>query len=278
MGRAPPPYPAPRKEPRHAQPPPFLAGSAATLGLGALPATGTAEARETGTAQEASGAAAVRPPNLVVVLADDLGYGELGAYGQKLITTPRIDALAADGLRFTDAYSTAAVCAPSRCSLLTGLHTGHATVRANPSGAQGSLTAADTTFAQVLRARGYRTGLIGKWGFGPESAGQDSHPNARGFEEFHGYIDHGHAHQYYPQYLWHDGAKETIPANANGARGAYAPDLLRRRALDFIDRHAAEPFLLFLTPTVPHAPSDVPGTGAYASRDWSEANKGTPRR
>ncbi|MFE7596154.1 sulfatase-like hydrolase/transferase [Streptomyces sp. NPDC057494] len=251
----------------------FLAGSAATLGLGALPATGAV-----GTL--AAPAAALvpedttRPPNLVVVLADDLGYGELGAYGQKLMATPRIDGLAAEGLRFTDAYSTAAVCAPSRCSLLTGLHTGHATVRANPSGAQGSLTAADTTFAQVLGARGYRTGIIGKWGFGPESAGQDSHPNARGFEEFHGYIDHGHAHEYYPAYLWHNGVKEPIPANAGGAKGVYAPDLLRQKALDFLDRHAAEPFLLLLTPTVPHAPSDIPDTGAYASRSWSAANKG----
>ncbi|MFE0650381.1 sulfatase-like hydrolase/transferase [Streptomyces sp. NPDC059534] len=251
----------------------FLAGSAATIGLGALPVAGAV-----GAAAAPAGAAvpqdATRPPNLVVVLADDLGYGELGAYGQKLITTPRIDRLAADGLRFTDAYATAAVCAPSRCSLLTGLHTGHATVRANPSGAQGSLTAADTTFAQLLRARGYRTGVIGKWGFGPESADQDSHPNARGFEEFHGYIDHGHAHQYYPAYLWHNGVKEPIPANEGGAKGVYAPDLLRQRALDFLDRHAAEPFLLLLTPTVPHAPSDIPDTGAYASRTWSAANKG----
>ncbi|MFB7513364.1 sulfatase-like hydrolase/transferase [Streptomyces sp. NPDC056144] len=258
----------------------FLAGSAATIGLGALPATAAVTTGAVATvAGSASAAAAVpedatRPPNLVVVLADDLGYGELGAYGQKLITTPRIDQLAASGLRFTDAYSTAAVCAPSRCSVLTGLHTGHATVRANPSGAQGSLTAADTTFAQVLRARGYRTGVIGKWGFGPEQAGQDSHPNARGFEEFYGYIDHTHAHQYYPEYLWNNGAKETIPANAGGAKGAYAPDLIRQKALDFLDRHAAEPFLLFLTPTVPHAPSDIPDTGAYASRTWTAANKG----
>lgn len=129
----------------------FLAGSAATLGLGALPATGAvgSAAAAAGPAGAAVSEDATRPPNLIVVLADDLGYGELGAYGQKLITTPRIDGLAADGLRFTGAYSTAAVCAPSRCSVLTGLHTGHATVRANPSGAQGSLTGADTTFAQV---------------------------------------------------------------------------------------------------------------------------------
>ncbi|MFH8577032.1 sulfatase-like hydrolase/transferase [Streptomyces zaomyceticus] len=252
----------------------FLAGSAATLGLGALPVSGAVGAPTVSAAAARTPEDTTRPPNLVVVLADDLGWGELGAYGQKLITTPRVDGLAAEGLRFTDAYATAAVCAPSRCSLLTGLHTGHATVRANPSGAQGSLTATDTTFAQVLGARGYRTGVIGKWGFGPESADQESHPNARGFEEFFGYIDHGHAHQYYPAYLWHNGAKEPIAANAGGAKGAYAPDLLRQRALDFLDRHAAEPFLLLLTPTVPHAPSDIPDTGAYASRSWSAANKG----
>ncbi|GAA2775461.1 sulfatase-like hydrolase/transferase [Streptomyces showdoensis] len=259
----------------------FLAGSAAaTAGLSGLPpalspAAATADSPGPGSAGAAGAAGGPdRPPNLVVVLADDLGYGELGAYGQRLIRTPRIDRLAAEGLRFTDSYSTAAVCAPSRCSLLTGLHTGHATVRANPSGAQGALTAADTTFAQLLRARGYRTGVIGKWGFGPEAAGQASHPNARGFEEFYGYIDHGHAHQYYPAYLWHNGAKEPIPANAGGARAVYAPDLIRQRALDFLDRHAAEPFLLLLTPTVPHAPSDVPDTGEYAGTGWSAANKG----
>ncbi len=249
----------------------FLAGSTAALGLTA--AAPVARAVSPATAEAAP--AGTRPPNLVVVLADDLGYGELGAYGQKLITTPRLDRLAAEGLRFTDAYSAAAVCAPSRCSLLTGLHTGHATVRANPSsGGQGSLTASDTTFAQLLKARGYRTAVIGKWGFGPEAAGQDSHPAARGFEEFYGYIDHGHAHQYYPEYLWHNDVKEPIPANAGGAKAVYAPDLLERHALEFIGDHAAEPFLLLLTPNVPHAPSDIPDTGAYASRTWSAADKG----
>ncbi|MFD8146411.1 sulfatase-like hydrolase/transferase [Streptomyces sp. NPDC059708] len=249
----------------------FLAGSTAALGLTAATSTAAPAAR----AEAPADPPAARQPNLVVVLADDLGYGELGAYGQKLITTPRLDRLAAEGLRFTDAYSTAAVCAPSRGSLLTGLHTGHATVRANPSsGGQGSLTAADTTFAQVLRARGYRTAVIGKWGFGPEAPGQDSHPAARGFEEFYGYIDHGHAHQYYPEYLWHNDVKEPIPANAGGAKTVYAPDLLERHALDFIADHAAEPFLLLLTPNVPHAPSDVPDTGAYAGRSWPAADKG----
>ncbi|GLV88103.1 hypothetical protein Slala03_77920 [Streptomyces lavendulae subsp. lavendulae] len=126
----------------------------------------------------------------------------------------------------------------------------------------------------MLRARGYRTAVIGKWGFGPEATSQEGHPAARGFEEFYSYIDHGHAHQYYPEYLWHNGAREPIPANAGGAKGVYAPDLLERRALEFIGEHAAEPFLLLLTPNVPHAPSDVPDTSAYADRSWTAANKG----
>ncbi|MFJ6700697.1 sulfatase-like hydrolase/transferase [Streptomyces sp. NPDC091272] len=250
----------------------FLAGSAAALGLAAVPAA-PASARSADS-RAGGGRAAVRAPNLVVILADDLGYGDLGAYGQKLITTPRIDQLASEGLRFSDAYSLAAVCAPSRCSLLTGLHTGHAAVRANPDGPQGPLRDGDTTFAEVLRSRGYRTAVIGKWGFGPEQGDQASHPNARGFEEFYGYIDHGHAHQYYPQYLWHNGVKEPIPANEGNAKGAYAPDLIERHALEWIDARADEPFLLFLTPNVPHSPSDIPDSGAYASRPWTQQNKG----
>ncbi|MER6778550.1 MULTISPECIES: arylsulfatase [unclassified Streptomyces] len=251
----------------------FIAGSAATLGLAALPTAPEALAAAPA-APGATANAATAAPNFVVILADDLGYGDLGAYGQQLITTPRIDRLAAEGLKFTDAYSTAAVCAPSRCSLLTGLHTGHSAVRANPDGAPGALKAGDTTFAEVLRARGYRTAVIGKWGFGPEEGDQPSHPNSRGFEEFYGYIDHGHAHEYYPQYLWHNGVKETIAANAGGVKGAYSPQLIEQRALDFIGDHAAEPFLLLLTPTVPHAPSDIPDVGAYASRTWTQQNKG----
>ncbi|MFD7325384.1 sulfatase-like hydrolase/transferase [Streptomyces sp. NPDC059875] len=255
----------------------FLAGSTAALGLAAVTAAPAESAQATSrpTDSDVAEASATRPPNFVVILADDLGYGELGAYGQKLITTSRLDRLAAEGLRFTDAYSTAAVCAPSRGSLLTGLHTGHSTVRANPSsGGQGSLTADDTTFAEVLRARGYRTAVIGKWGFGPEAAGQDSHPAARGFEEFYGYIDHSHAHQYYPAYLWHNDVKEPIPANAGGVKAVYAPDLLEQRALEFIGAHTSEPFLLLLTPNVPHAPSDIPDSSAYADRTWTAANKG----
>ncbi|GAA2589698.1 sulfatase-like hydrolase/transferase [Actinomadura fulvescens] len=246
----------------------FLAGSAAALGGSALPA-------------EASAATAVAAPrdtprpNFVVVLADDLGYGELGAYGQRLIQTPNLDRLAAEGLRFTDAYAGAPVCAPSRCSLLTGLHSGHSAVRQNPEGGpQGSLGDKDTTFAELLRARSYRTAVIGKWGFGPEQSGQASHPNQRGFEQFFGYITHGHAHDYYPHYLWHNGERTELPENAGNQKGTFAPDLFRDRSVEFIKASKDEPFLLFFTPNVPHAPSDVPATAPYDDRPWPAADKG----
>ncbi|MGY0020229.1 sulfatase-like hydrolase/transferase [Streptomyces sp. cg35] len=243
----------------------FLAGSAAALSLAALPgAPVSADPRTLG-----------RVPNIVVILADDLGQGELGAYGQRQIATPRLDELAARGLRFTQAYAAAAVCAPSRCSLLTGLHGGHAAVRENPfSGPQGAIGDGDTTFAEVLRARGYRTACVGKWGFGPDEADQPSHPNSRGFEEFFGYIGHGHAHEYFPAHLWHNGERTDLPENADGKKGAYAIDLIERHALDFLDAHADEPFLLYLTPNIPHAPSDIPDTGSYADRTWPAADKG----
>ncbi|MFJ3669805.1 sulfatase-like hydrolase/transferase [Streptomyces sp. NPDC090106] len=237
----------------------------ATLAGGATSADGSGRA---------AGVPAVRAardrPNFVVILADDLGHGELGSYGQRLVRTPRLDALAAEGLRFTDAYATAPVCAPSRCSLLTGLHAGHARVRENPwgPGGQGALTDRDFTFAEALRARGYRTALIGKWGFGPDRPDQPSHPNSRGFEEFYGYIGHGDAHDHYPGHLWHNGSREEIPANRDGARAVHALDLMRDRALAFLDAHHAEPFLLHLTPNVPHAPSQVPDEGVYADRPW----------
>lgn len=265
----------------------FLAGTAA------LGATGAAAGCVAHEGHKADGPDATpeasRPPvaivpaaqapsqrlNFVVVLADDLGYGELGSYGQKLMHTPRLDALAAEGLRFTDAYSAAPVCAPSRCSLLTGLHSGHATVRENPwgPGGQGALTEKDFTFAEALRALGYRTALIGKWGFGPERPNQPSHPNSRGFEEFYGYLTHKHAHQYYPAYLWDNGKKQDIPENRDGARKVYAPDLLEERALGFVDAHKDEPFLLFLAPTVPHAPSQAPDLGPYADKPWDGPDK-----
>ncbi|WP_243788449.1 arylsulfatase [Saccharopolyspora gloriosae] len=213
-------------------------------------------------------------PNIVVVLADDLGYGELGSYGQRLISTPNLDALAAEGVRFTQAYAGAPVCAPSRCTLLTGLHTGHATVRQNPEdGPQGSLTDADTTFGNVLRDAGYRTAVIGKWGFGPEEPDQPSSPRRRGFDEFFGYVTHGHAHEYFPDQLWHNDERIPIPENRDGAARVFAPDLFAELATDFIAHHRDDPFLLFYTPNLPHAPQEVPSDEPYSDRPWPQGDR-----
>ncbi|MCK2216661.1 arylsulfatase [Actinomadura sp. ATCC 31491] len=210
-------------------------------------------------------------PNIVVILADDLGWGELGSYGQRLIRTPNLDRMAAEGVRFTDAYSGAPLCAPARCAMLTGLHAGHGTVRENPEGGpQHALTAADLTFGELLQLSGYRTACFGKWGFGPEQAGQPSHPNERGFEEFFGYIGHRHAHQYFPKYLWHNGEKVRLDGRQ------YAPDLFRERAVAFIreQRDRDRPYLLYYPTNLPHSPSEVPGTaGVYEREPWTRANR-----
>jgi arylsulfatase A-like enzyme len=209
-------------------------------------------------------------PNFVVILADDLGWGQLGCYGQEKIKTPNLDRLAAEGLRFTSAYAGAPLCAPSRAALLTGLHTGHSTVRENPEGGeQHSLTSADLTFASLLKLAGYRTACFGKWGFGPEEPGQASHPNSRGFTEFFGFIGHKHAHQYWPDYLWHNQGRVHL------GRRSYAPDLFLRRAQDFIRESADQPFMLYFPTILPHAPSQVPGgAGQYENKPWSRANRG----
>lgn len=258
----------------------ILAGSVAALSLAGATAGVTALADDGSTAPAASRKRRRTPrkhPNIVVIVADDLGPGELGSYGQRLIGTPRLDELAADGLRFTHAYAAAPVCAPSRCSLLTGLHGGHATVRTNPfRGGQASIGEGDTTFAEVLRERGYRTACVGKWGFGPEAADQASHPNRRGFEEFFGYIGHGRAHDFYPAALWENGRRTPLRANAHDRQNTYAPELFRKRALDYVSRHAGgeAPFLLYVAPNIPHAPSRGLEPADYARRLWSEANKG----
>src|SRR5262249_43960082 len=136
-------------------------------------------------------------PNVVFILADDLGYGDLGCYGQKQIQTPNLDKMAAEGLRFTQCYAGSTVCAPSRCILMTGLHTGHAVVRGN---ALVPLRADEVTVAKVLKDAGYSTGLIGKWGLG--EADSTGVPNKQGFDYFYGYLNQVHAHNYYPDFLW----------------------------------------------------------------------------
>ncbi len=210
-----------------------------------------------------------RPPNIVWIMLDDLGYGDPGCYGQKQIQTPNIDRLAAQGVRFTDCYAGGAVCAPSRSVLMTGLHMGHTSVRTNAGTVP--LRKEDVTVAQLLKAAGYTNGLFGKWGLG--DAGSDAVPAKKGFDEFYGYLHQIHAHDYYTDFLWHNGKKEMLPGNANGQRGQYSADLIADRTLDFIRRNQAKPFFLYASPTLPHSNYEVPSTAPYTDRPWPETEK-----
>jgi arylsulfatase A-like enzyme len=225
-------------------------------------------------------------PNIVLILADDLGYGDLGCYGQKRILTPNIDRLAAQGRRFTQFYAGSTVCAPSRCVLMTGLHTGHCYIRGNSNH---SLRASDTTIAQLLKQAGYATGLFGKWGLGQE--GTDGVPTRKGFDRFFGYLDQVHAHNYFPAFLIADESREplqnVVPGRGPYGSGVaskkvqYSPDLIRDRALRFIDEHKSGPFFLEFASTLPHANNEsrpngmeIPEYGPYRDKDWPEPEKG----
>lgn len=198
-----------------------------------------------------------RPPNIVYILADDLGYGDLGCYGQQRVATPNIDRMAAEGMRFTQHYSGSTVCAPSRCTLMTGLHTGHAAVRDNegPYGAM-PLGPSDTTVAQVLKEAGYSTAVIGKWDMaGPDAVGI---PNRHGFDYSFGYLHSSHAHNHYPEHLWRNGQKVMLEGNQNGQGDQYSHDLFTQEALAYIERERNRPFFLYLAYTLPHAELTVP--------------------
>lgn len=231
-------------------------------------------------------AAAERPPNIVLILADDLGYGDLGCYGQRLIKTPNIDRLAADGMRFTQFYAGSTVCAPSRCVLMTGLHSGHCLIRGN---AKTNLRPSDVTVAEVLKAKGYTTGLFGKWGLGHEHS--DGVPTRQGFDEFLGYLDQHHAHNYFPAYLMRGESrlplKNVVPGDGEFGTGVasqkveYSPDLIGNAALDFIDRQHDQPFFLYFASTLPHANNEagkqgmeIPELGQYANENWMPSEKG----
>lgn len=196
-----------------------------------------------------------KSPNLVLILADDLGYGELGCYGQRKIRTPRLDALAAQGTRFTRFYASAPVCAPTRCSLLTGLHTGHSFVRDNrelPTEGQLPLPAGSRTLARLLKDAGYTTGMVGKWGLGgPGSTGV---PDLQGFDHYFGFLCQREAHNYYPSYLWRDGQKVPLEGNVAGnAVGArHVQGLFVEEAETFLRSNRARPFFLYLPVTIPH--------------------------
>ncbi|MSR32948.1 MAG: arylsulfatase [Gemmataceae bacterium] len=199
-------------------------------------------------------------PNIILIMADDLGSGELGCYGQKIIQTPHVDALAARGIRFDRWYSGNAVCAPSRCVLMTGKHSGHAVVRNNreikPEG-QFPMPANTPIIASLLQGAGYATGAMGKWGLGgPDST---SPPHRMGFDLFYGYNCQGHAHNHYPVYLWRNGKKEEIEGNTAGLTGKnYSHDLMEVEALKFIRGNSSRPFFLYLPFIIPHLALQVP--------------------
>lgn len=206
-------------------------------------------------------------PNFLLVILDDLGRGELGCYGQQTIQTPVLDGLAAEGVRFDQAYATP-TCAPTRCSLFTGLDMRHATVRNNRDGGRG-LKVTDVTLPGVLGDSGYTTALIGKWGLGPEEGDNPSHPNNQGFDYFFGCLTQGQAHHYWPTYLWRDRKQVEYPEN-DDARTTYAPDLFVSESVAFLDRAAKDeaPFFLTVSLTPPHGPNDIPSDAPYSDRPW----------
>jgi len=202
-------------------------------------------------------------PNIILILADDLGYGDLGCYGQQKIHTPHIDKLAKAGMRFTQFYAGTAVCAPSRASLMTGLHTGHTAVRGNqgvkPEG-QFPLPASAVTIAAVLEKNGYATGAFGKWGLGyPGSAGE---PLKQGFDDFFGYNCQSLAHNYYPDHLWQNDQRLELPGNLR-SDSVYSGDLIHQRALRFLQEKHTKPFFLFMPYTLPHAELRGPRDSIY---------------
>ncbi|PAW76063.1 MAG: N-acetylgalactosamine-6-sulfatase [Pedosphaera sp. Tous-C6FEB] len=248
--------------------------------------------------------AAERKPNIIFILADDLGYGELGCYGQKLIATPQLDRMAAEGMRFTQFYAGSTVCAPSRSVLMTGLHTGHTRVRGNSGTANPlaqSLRPGEVTVARVLKTAGYATALIGKWGLGDEGEAAVGLPTRQGFDYFFGYANQHHAHNYYPDFLMRGeeqvklrnkiapGSADNPIARRFGVGYAsekveYSHDLIAAEGLRWVEQQKDKPFFLYLALTTPHANNEanrdlkngqeVPDFGIYADKDWSPQNKG----
>jgi arylsulfatase A-like enzyme len=224
-------------------------------------------------------------PNIILILADDLGYGELGSYGQKLIQTPQLDRMAAEGMRFTQFYAGSTVCAPSRSVLMTGRHMGHTRVRGN-AGADNTvaqmLRTGDVTLPRVLQQAGYATGLVGKWGLG--TASDEGEPRRQGFDSYYGFLSQTHAHNHFPSFLWRNGEKVTLPNDlVQVGPVEYAGDLFATEARDFVEKNRARPVVLFLSLVSPHANNErsrelgdgneVPDFGPYADKSWNDAQK-----
>lgn len=234
-------------------------------------------------------------PNIIYILADDLGYGDLGCYGQKRIKTPNLDTMAAEGMRFTQHYAGSTVCAPSRCALMTGKHTGRCTVRGN---VDVLMKPEEVTIGKIFKGAGYSTACIGKWGIGHPPPPSDPHNN--GFDYFFGYLSMWHAHNYYPDFLWKNGKKVPLKnvvmhpekhykenqaplVGLASTKIDYSHDLFTEATLELIEKQN-QPFFLFLSYTIPHANNEagqfgehgmeVPNYGAYKEQNWPEPEKG----
>jgi arylsulfatase A-like enzyme len=239
----------------------------------------------------ASPIAAADKPNIVFILADDLGWGDLGCYGQTKIKTPNLDRLAKEGMRFTQAYAGSTVCAPSRCALMTGLHTGHCRTRGNGGGgsprANVPLAPDDVCVAELLKKAGYATALVGKWGLGED--GSTGVPTKKGFDHFFGYLNQHHAHNYYPDFLWRNDKRVPVDnpqsktENVAAKAQVYAPDLFLADAVKFIEGHKGKPFFLYFATTSPHANNEktkatgegneVPSDEPYTKESWPQPEK-----
>ena len=220
-------------------------------------------------------AAAAEKPNLIFILSDDLAQGDLGCYGQKLIQTPEIDRMAAEGTRFTKAFCGTSVCAPSRASLMTGLHSGHSPVRGNREiGAEGQypLPAETVTVAEVLKPAGYRTACAGKWGMGMfDTTGS---PLKQGMDHFFGYNCQRHAHSYFPAFLYHNDRRIELPGNdGRGPDRTYAQNLIGDDVLAWVRSVKDEPFFLFYAVTLPHGNHEIDDLGIYADKPWTPQQK-----
>lgn len=236
-------------------------------------------------------------PNIIWIMADDLGYGELGCYGQKVIKTPYIDQMAVEGLRFTQFYAGATVCAPSRSVLMTGQHHGHTRVRGNAgrtNPAAQALRPEDMTVAKLLKNAGYHTALIGKWGLGDVGEAETGLPRKQGFDEFFGFLNQTHAHNHYPDFLWRNETRislknDLVKIGDVGSGYAtkpveYADDLFADEALQFVEKNQNRPFFLYWSMVVPHANNErnralkngteVPDYGIYTKNDWPDQDKG----
>jgi arylsulfatase A-like enzyme len=240
---------------------------------------------------------AAERPNLIWIMADDLGYGELGCYGQQVIQTPRLDRMAREGLRFTQFYAGATVCAPSRSVLMTGQHHGHTRVRGNAGPANPlaqALRPGDATVAAALQKAGYRTALFGKWGLGDIGVAETGLPRKQGFDDFLGYLNQHHAHNHFPDFLWRNEERVAlpnviVPVGETGAGYAteakvFADDLFAEEALAFVAANRDRPFFLYWSMVTPHANNErtralrdgahVPDYGPYADRDWPNPDRG----